>query len=228
MGRKLRNAWAARLLEGNQAAPAAAAGKGRAGPVRLAGASVTSAARTPAANASTAPIRILGLDTALRCTGFGVIDTDGQRFAAVDCGLIRIPASAALSECLRRLSGGVVELLDRFAPDVIAIEGGFFFKNVKTATVLGMARGAVVARLAERRLPVYEYAPRRVKQAPRLSLVESDRQFIFKGGTSLLLHMPQVRRLSRDIDNVCGRPAAELDAVVRVIGSATRSWVKGG
>ncbi len=165
MGRKLRNAWAARLLEGNQAAPAAAAGKGRAGPVRLAGASVTSAARTPAANASTAPIRILGLDTALRCTGFGVIDTDGQRFAAVDCGLIRIPASAALSECLRRLSGGVVELLDRFAPDVIAIEGGFFFKNVKTATVLGMARGAVVARLAERRLPVYEYAPRRVKQA---------------------------------------------------------------
>ena len=44
-------------------------------------------------------------------------------------------------------------------------------------------------------------------------------QFIFKGGTSLLLHMPQVRRLSRDIDNVCGRPAAELDAVVRVIGT---------
>ena len=59
-------------------------------------------------------------------------------------------------------------------------------------------------------------------------LVERDMQFIFKGGTSLLLHMPQVRRLSRDIDNVCGRPAAELDAVVRVIGSATRSWVKGG
>ena len=49
--------------------------------------------------------------------------------------------------------------------------------------------------------------------------MESDRQFIFKGGTSLLLHMPQVRRLSRDIDIVCGRPAAELDAVVRVIGT---------
>ena len=50
-------------------------------------------------------------------------------------------------------------------------------------------------------------------------LVESDLPFIFKGGTSLLLHMPQVRRLSRDIDIVCGRPAAELDAVVRVIGT---------
>lgn len=49
-------------------------------------------------------------------------------------------------------------------------------------------------------------------------LVESELPFIFKGGTSLLLHMPQVRRLSRDIDIVCGRPAAEVDAVVHAIG----------
>jgi len=49
-------------------------------------------------------------------------------------------------------------------------------------------------------------------------LVESGLPFIFKGGTSLLLHMPQVRRLSRDIDIVCGRPATEMDAVVGLIG----------
>ena len=50
-------------------------------------------------------------------------------------------------------------------------------------------------------------------------LVESGLPFIFKGGTSLLLHMPQVRRLSRDIDIVCGRPAAEVDAVVNMMGT---------
>ncbi len=49
-------------------------------------------------------------------------------------------------------------------------------------------------------------------------LVESRLPFVFKGGTSLLLHMPQVRRLSRDIDIVCGRPAADVDAAVSVIG----------
>jgi hypothetical protein len=49
-------------------------------------------------------------------------------------------------------------------------------------------------------------------------LVESGLPFIFKGGTSLLLHLPQVRRLSRDIDIVCGRPAADVDAVVGAIG----------
>lgn len=51
------------------------------------------------------------------------------------------------------------------------------------------------------------------------NLVESGLPFIFKGGTSLLLHLPQVRRLSRDIDIVCGRPAAEVDAVVQAIGT---------
>lgn len=49
-------------------------------------------------------------------------------------------------------------------------------------------------------------------------LVESGLPFLFKGGTSLLLHLPEVRRLSRDIDIVCGRPAAEVDAVVAALG----------
>lgn len=111
------------------------------------------------------PLRILGMDTSLRCTGFGLVESDGRHFKALDCGIIRTTAAEPLSECLRRLAGGVRELQEAYAPDVVAIEGGFFFKNAKTATVLGMARGAVVAVFAERRTPIYEYAPRRVKQA---------------------------------------------------------------
>lgn len=110
-------------------------------------------------------IRVLGVDSALRCTGYGLIDTNGQQYAAVDCGVIRTKQGELLSECLRRLSGGIRELVDGYAPDVVAIEGGFFFKNAKTAMVLGAARGAVIAALAAMNLPIYEYAPRRVKQA---------------------------------------------------------------
>jgi len=109
--------------------------------------------------------RILGMDTALRCTGFGLIDTDGQIFQAVDCGVIRTTAKERLSECLRRLSGGVRELVDNYHPDVVAIEGGFFQLNAKVTMVLGAARGVVMAILAEKQVPIYEYAPRRVKQA---------------------------------------------------------------
>jgi len=109
--------------------------------------------------------RILGLDTALRCTGYGILDTDGRNFKTIDCGIIRTSPKERLSECLRRLGGGIRELAETYAPDVVALESGFFFKNAKTAMILGMARGAAISALTERRIPIYEYAPRRVKQA---------------------------------------------------------------
>jgi crossover junction endodeoxyribonuclease RuvC len=108
---------------------------------------------------------LLGVDTALRCTGYGVIEVEGKQFRAIDCGVIRNPAKSPHSECLRRLAGGIREIVANFAPAVGVIEGGFFAKNAKTSMVLGMARGTVVSELATAEIPVYEYAPRRVKQA---------------------------------------------------------------
>lgn len=110
-------------------------------------------------------IRILGIDTALRTTGYGLIDAAGSRLRAVDAGVIRTTAKFPFSECLRRLVGGVRELVKLHAPDVVAIEGAFYCRNVRTSMVLGAARGAVIATVAELDLPMYEYAPRRVKQA---------------------------------------------------------------
>ncbi len=109
--------------------------------------------------------RVLGVDTALRCTGYGVIETDGRVFRAIDCGVIRNKPKAPVSECLRCLGGGMREIVGAFAPDVAAIEGTFYFRNARTAMVLGMARGAVVSTLASMQIPQYEYAPKRVKQA---------------------------------------------------------------
>ncbi len=108
---------------------------------------------------------VMGIDTALRCTGYGVIDTAGKQFTPLDCGVIKNKKSAPLSECLRRLAGGMQEVVNNYAPQVVAIEGGFYFKNAKTAMVLGMARGTVVSILARNNIPAYEYAPRRAKQA---------------------------------------------------------------
>ncbi|OPZ31560.1 MAG: Crossover junction endodeoxyribonuclease RuvC [Lentisphaerae bacterium ADurb.BinA184] len=110
-------------------------------------------------------VRILGVDPALRCTGYAILDTDGHTMRLADCGVIRTPAKAALSECLRRLSGGMRQMVESFAPTMVAIEGGFYSKNARTAMVLGAARGTLIAVAAERQLPVYEYAPRRIKQA---------------------------------------------------------------
>ena len=107
---------------------------------------------------------ILGIDPALRTTGYGVVEMDGRDFSALDCGVIKNSRTAALSECLSRVSSGVELLVDSFSPDVGAIEGGFSHKNARTAMVLGMVRGAIVSALARRGLECYEYAPRKAKQ----------------------------------------------------------------
>jgi crossover junction endodeoxyribonuclease RuvC len=83
----------------------------------------------------------------------------------VEHGTLRNPAGRPLSECLRRLGDGIEEIISRSAPQAAAVEGVFFCKNVRTAVILGEARGAVIAACARRGLPVFEYAPRRVKQA---------------------------------------------------------------
>ena len=52
-----------------------------------------------------------------------------------------------------------------FGPTVCAIEGLFFAQNLQTALIMGEARGASLATIAEAGLEIFEIAPRRVKQA---------------------------------------------------------------
>jgi crossover junction endodeoxyribonuclease RuvC len=110
-------------------------------------------------------MRVLGIDTSLRSTGVGVVDAQGSRLSAVEFGRIHNPPGLKLSECLRRLDGGIRETIARTRPDTVAIEDIFFCKNVRTAVVLGEARGAAIAACAAAGLPICEYSPRRVKQA---------------------------------------------------------------
>ncbi len=110
-------------------------------------------------------MRVLGIDTALRCTGLGVVEREGQRWRVVDYGLVRNPDSLKHSACLCRLQDGLREFIQRTQPEQVAVEGGFFARNARTAMILGEARGVAIATAAAAGLPVFEHAPRRVKQA---------------------------------------------------------------
>lgn len=110
-------------------------------------------------------MRVLGIDTSLRSTGVGVVESLAGRTLALEYGRIHNPDRAALSECLLRIDGGIREIISRTKPDLAAIEDIFFAKNARTAMVLGEARGVVIAACATSGLPVYEYSPRRVKQS---------------------------------------------------------------
>jgi len=110
-------------------------------------------------------IRILGVDTSLRSTGVAVIEVKGQQMRALAYGNIHNKPKVKHSECLAAIHREIDKLIKEFSPDEVAIEGAFFYKNAKTAMILGQARGAVLTLSALRSLPIYEYSPKTVKRA---------------------------------------------------------------
>ena len=107
----------------------------------------------------------MGIDTSLRCTGYGVVETAGTRMKAVAFGVIKNPASRSLTGCLRSLDQGLREVIEKTRPEAVAIEGIFFCKNARTALILGQARGVALLTCTAAGLPIFEHEPRRVKQA---------------------------------------------------------------
>ncbi|HOO19969.1 MAG TPA: crossover junction endodeoxyribonuclease RuvC [Kiritimatiellia bacterium] len=109
-------------------------------------------------------MKVLGIDASLRGTGLAVIEQRGARTAALHWEVVKIPAKAPHSECLRTIRERMDAVLAAHRPDAAAVEGGFFFKNAKVAMVLGEVRGVAIAGCAAAGVPVYEYSPRRAKQ----------------------------------------------------------------
>ena len=108
---------------------------------------------------------ILGIDTSLRSTGFGVLSAEGSRLTCLDCGNIPNKPSLPLTACLRAIHAKVAELIAEHRPDVMSVESVIYGKNAGTMLVLGEARGAVLTAAADAGVPVYEYEPRRMKKA---------------------------------------------------------------
>lgn len=101
----------------------------------------------------------------MRSTGYGVVDGVGNSYSGVCWGQIKNPAKRLHSECLAHLYRELQAVITETKPAAVALEGVFFSKNVRTAVILGQARGVVLATCALEGLPVYEYSPRSVKQA---------------------------------------------------------------
>jgi len=109
-------------------------------------------------------LTVLGIDTSLRSTGLGVLAGTPQRQQALHYEVVKNPQKWPHSRCVQHLHERLSALIERYQPDVAAIEGIFYCKNVKVAIALGEARGAALCACASAGLSVYEYAPRLVKK----------------------------------------------------------------
>jgi len=109
--------------------------------------------------------RVLAVDPSLRGTGYAVLENTDGKINAVHFGVITNPQKLPAHICLREIHDTLMQVATDFAPDSFAIEGVIYVQNVRTAIIMGSARGAALLVAARNGLDVHEYAPRLVKQS---------------------------------------------------------------
>jgi len=107
---------------------------------------------------------ILGIDPGIADTGYGVIRVEGNRLVCLEYGSIRTPAKTDLSSRLLTLHNELAEIIKKHKPELAAVEQLFFCKNVKTAMIVGQARGVMLLTCEQLNLPIVEFTPVQVKQ----------------------------------------------------------------
>lgn len=108
---------------------------------------------------------IMGVDPGSLITGFGVIETDGNRFQVLEAGPIRLKKAGEIPQRLLLLATELETRIRKHSPDVISLEKVFYGKNFHSAMVLGYVRGVVLMLAARYEKPVAEYAATEVKKA---------------------------------------------------------------
>ena len=108
---------------------------------------------------------VLGVDPGTRITGYGAVARTGGRFVCVARGVIRPGSSLSLPQRLLALHDRLGELVRELTPDAIAVEDCFLARNLRSTLALGQVKGLVLVVAARQGIDVFEYAPRRVKQA---------------------------------------------------------------
>jgi crossover junction endodeoxyribonuclease RuvC len=107
--------------------------------------------------------RVLGLDPGTRRFGWGVIAREGTRGRHVAHGVISL-GDGPLAERLVVLRLALLAIIDAHGPQAAGVEGMFFHRDAQAAAKLGHARGIALLVCGERSMPVFEYAPARVKR----------------------------------------------------------------
>lgn len=110
-------------------------------------------------------MRILGVDPGLNITGYGIIEISGRKPSLLKFGHIRTSTKNSLAERIHHIYQTLNTIIAEYKPDRVAIEDLFYAENVKTAIVMGHARGAAIVAAMQNNAVVSEFSPREVKMS---------------------------------------------------------------
>jgi crossover junction endodeoxyribonuclease RuvC len=114
---------------------------------------------------ATAPSQqiILGIDPGTATTGYGLVAKSGGKISCLTYGVILTPAGKPIGLRLQTIYDGLCALLDRYQPEVMAVEHLFFGKNTTNALSVGRTVGIAMLAATQRNIPIVEYKPMEVK-----------------------------------------------------------------
>lgn len=109
-------------------------------------------------------MKILGIDPGMAIVGYSLLDYDGNNLTLLNSGSIRTEKGNRESARLLEIFNDISCIVEKYKPDVCAIEKLFFFRNHTTVMPVAHARGVILTVLEQNGIPIYEYTPMEVKQ----------------------------------------------------------------
>jgi len=111
-------------------------------------------------------MKVLGIDPGLSVTGYGLVDSSGDKPRLIEAGIIRSGASRPLERRLLELYEGLDEVVGEFGPDVFSVEELYsHYRHPRTAVIMGHARGVLFLVAGRKDIPVFSYSATRIKKS---------------------------------------------------------------
>ena len=108
---------------------------------------------------------ILGIDPGTTIMGYGLIHVKGNKMEMITMGVLRLSKLNSHADKLKRIFERTLALIDEYKADEMALEAPFFGKNVQSMLKLGRAQGVAMAAGLFRDVPIFEYAPKKIKMS---------------------------------------------------------------
>lgn len=110
-------------------------------------------------------MKILGIDPGIAMVGYSIVECKGNNYRALEYGCITTDSKMEFPDRLKMVYDEISSIIEEYKPDDLAIEELFFNKNVKTAIMVGQARGVEILAAKNKGLEIFEYTPLQIKQA---------------------------------------------------------------
>ena len=108
---------------------------------------------------------ILGVDPGTIVMGFALIEVSKNKIEVLEIGVIKLDKFADHADRLKKIFDSLIEIIEKYKPDELAIEAPFFGKNVQSMLKLGRAQGVAIAAALSRQIPMTEYSPKKIKMS---------------------------------------------------------------